>query len=83
MTDPTAQELDCKDVVEVVTDYLEGTMAPADRRSFDQHLAVCEGCQDYLEQLRTVIRVVGRPTVDAVPAATMAGLLRAFRDWRR
>jgi anti-sigma factor (TIGR02949 family) len=83
MTNPAGQELDCRDVVEVVTDYLEGTMAPDDRRRFDRHLGACEGCQDYLEQLRTVIRVVGRPAVDAVPAETMAGLLRAFRDWRR
>jgi anti-sigma factor RsiW len=83
MTDPTAPELDCKDVVEVVTSYLEGAMAPGDRRRFDRHLAACEGCQDYLEQMRAVIRVAGRPTVDAVPPETMAGLLRAFRDWRR
>jgi anti-sigma factor (TIGR02949 family) len=83
MTDPMAEDLACREVVELVTDYLEGEMAPDDRRAFDRHLAACEGCQDYLEQLRTVIRVVGRPTVDAVPPETMAGLLRAFRDWRR
>jgi predicted anti-sigma-YlaC factor YlaD len=83
MTDPTTHELDCRDLVEVVTDYLEGTMAPRERRRFDRHLDVCEGCLDYLEQMRTVIRVAGRPTVDAVPPATMAGLVRAFRDWRR
>jgi anti-sigma factor RsiW len=83
MTDPTAQELDCREMVEAVTDYLEGAMAPDERRQFDQHLAACEGCQVYLEQMRTVIHVVGRPAVDAVPAETMAGLLRAFRDWRR
>jgi anti-sigma factor RsiW len=83
MTDPMAEDLDCRDVVEVVTDYLEGGLAPGDRRRFDRHLAACEGCQAYLEQLRTVIRVAGRPIVDAVPPETMAGLLRAFRDWRR
>jgi anti-sigma factor (TIGR02949 family) len=83
MTDPMAGDLACREVVELVTDYLEGEMAPADRRAFDRHLAACEGCQDHLEQLRTVIRVVGRPTVDAVPPETMAGLLRAFRAWRR
>jgi anti-sigma factor (TIGR02949 family) len=77
------QELDCKDVVEVVTQYLEGAMAPADRRRFEAHLEGCEGCVAYLEQLRAVIRVAGRPTVEAVPPATMAGLLQAFRDWRR
>jgi predicted anti-sigma-YlaC factor YlaD len=83
MSDPTTEDLDCQDVVEVVTDYLEGAMAPEDRRRFDRHLADCDGCRHYLEQLRTVIRLAGRPTVAAVPPDTMAGLLRAFRDWRR
>ena len=83
MTDPIADDLECREVVEAVTDYLEGAMAPRDRLRFDHHLALCEGCQDYLEQMRTVIRVAGRPVVDAVPPETMAGLLRAFRDWRR
>jgi predicted anti-sigma-YlaC factor YlaD len=83
MTDPTAGELDCREVVEMVTDYLEGAMAPGDRRRFDDHLADCDDCQAYLEQMRTVLRVAGRPIADAVPPETMAGLLRAFRDWRR
>ena len=83
MSDPMAEDLECREVVEVVTDYLEGVMPPGERLRFDQHLALCEGCQAYLEQLRTVIRVAGRPAVDAVPPETMAGLLRAFRDWRR
>ena len=83
MTDPIADDLECREVVEAVTDYLEGAMAPGDRLRFDRHLTLCEGCQDYLEQMRTVIRVAGRPVADAVPPETMAGLLRAFRDWRR
>ena len=83
MTDPMAEDLECRQVVEAVTDYLEGAMAPRDRLRFDHHLALCEGCQEYLDQLRAVIRVVGRPMVDAVPPGTMAGLLRAFRDWHR
>ena len=83
MTDPMAEDLECRQVVEAVTDYLEGAMAPRDRLRFDHHLALCEGCQDYLEQMRAVIRVAGRPVADAVPPETRAGLLRAFRDWRR
>jgi anti-sigma factor RsiW len=83
MSDPMAEDLECREVVEVVTDYLEGAMPPGERLRFDHHLALCEGCQAYLEQIRTVIRVAGRPAVDAVPPETMAGLLRAFRDWRR
>ena len=61
MTDPMAEDLECRQVVEAVTDYLEGAMAPGDRLRFDHHLALCEGCHDYLEQMRTVIRVAGRP----------------------
>jgi anti-sigma factor RsiW len=83
MSDPMAEDLECREVVEVVTDYLEGAMPPGERLRFDHHLALCEGCQAYLEQMRTVIRVAGRPAVDAVPPETMAGLLRAFRAWRR
>jgi anti-sigma factor RsiW len=83
MTDPTDQDLVCRDVVEVVTDYLEGDMGPDERQRFDRHLADCDDCQAYLEQMRTVIRLAGRPTVEAVPPETMAGLLQAFRDWRR
>ena len=83
MSDPMAEDLECREVVEVVTDYLEGVMPPGQRLRFHHHLALCEGCQAYLEQMRTVIRVAGRPAVDAVPPETMAGLLRAFRDWRR
>lgn len=49
----------------------------------DRHLAACDDCQAYLEQMRTVIRLADRPTAEAVPPETMAGLLRAFRDWRR
>ena len=83
MSDPMAEDLECREVVEVVTDYLEGAMPPGERLRFDHHLALCVGCLAYLEQMRTVIRVAGRPAVDAVPPETMAGLLRAFRDWRR
>jgi predicted anti-sigma-YlaC factor YlaD len=78
-----AEDLECREVVELVPDYLEGVTAPAERLRLDHHLALCDGCEHYLEQMRTIIRVVGRPAADAVPPQTMAGLLRAFRDWRR
>ena len=83
MTDPMAEDLVGRLVVAAVTSYVAGAWAPRDRLRFDHHLALCEGCHDYLEQLRAVIRVAGRPAADAVPPETMAGLLRAFRDWRR
>ena len=78
-----AGDLECREVVELATGYLEGSMASADRQRLDHHLALCDGCGHHLEQLRALIRVAGRPVAEAVPPETMAGLLRVFRDWRR
>jgi predicted anti-sigma-YlaC factor YlaD len=78
-----AEELDCGAAVELVADHLEGATSLAEGLRLDLHLAGCDGCRDYQERVRTVLRVAGRPAVDAVPPRTMAGLLRALRDWRR
>jgi predicted anti-sigma-YlaC factor YlaD len=78
-----AEELDCGAAVDLVADHLEGATSFDQDRGLDLHLAGCDGCRDYLEQVRTMLRVAGRPVVDAVPPRTMAGLLRALRDWRR
>jgi predicted anti-sigma-YlaC factor YlaD len=77
------EELSCREVVEILGDYLEGAMAPQDRVRLEEHLAACEGCTTYLEQLRTTIRLSGRLPEEAVPPETMAPLLEAFRAWRR
>lgn len=78
-----AGELDCGAAVELVADHLEGATSLDQGRRLELHLAGCDGCRDYLEQVRTVLRVAGRSVVRAVPPRTMAGLLRALRDWRR
>jgi predicted anti-sigma-YlaC factor YlaD len=83
MSGRSAEELDCGAAVELVADHLEGATSFDQGRRLDLHLTGCDGCRDYLEQVRTVLRVAGRPVVDAVPPRTMAGLLRALRDWRR
>jgi len=77
------EELGCREVVEILGDYLEGAMAPDDRLRLEEHLAECDGCTAYLEQLRTTIRLSGRLPEEAVPPETMAPLLEAFRAWRR
>jgi SAM-dependent methyltransferase len=76
-------ELGCREVVEILGDYLEDAMAPHDRARLERHLADCEGCAAYLDQLRTTIRLSGRLPQEAVTEATMAPLLEAFRAWRR
>jgi anti-sigma factor RsiW len=65
-----------------MTDYLEGTLSAADRARFEDHIAGCDGCRTYLEQLRTSLRITGRLAAVAVPQALRKELLRAFRDWK-
>jgi predicted anti-sigma-YlaC factor YlaD len=77
------EELGCREVVELLGDYLEGVMAPRDRARLEEHLADCEGCATYLEQLRTTIRLTGRLPDEVVPTAAMVPLLEVFRAWRR
>jgi anti-sigma factor RsiW len=73
--------LTCQEVVELVTDYLDGAMEPRRRARFEAHLAACDGCSAYIEQFRTTITVVGRLDADDVPEPVMAELLSAFRHW--
>jgi len=75
------RRLTCQQVVELVTEYLDGVMAPARRARFEQHLSGCDGCTHYLEQFRTTIAVVGRLDVGDVPEPVMSELLAAFRNW--
>jgi anti-sigma factor RsiW len=76
------QELTCKELVELVTDYLEGTLPRSSRRRFERHIARCDGCTAYLEQMRQVIQVLGKLTEDSLTAEARGELLHAFRDWK-
>ncbi len=77
-------ELDiaCQELVEVVTDYLEGALSAADRTRFEEHIARCEGCSTYLDQMRRTIELTGRLTQDQIPEPIRTELLRAFRGWK-
>ncbi len=75
--------LSCRELVELVTDYLEGALDERDRLAFEAHIARCDGCTEYLEQLRATIRVTGTLTLaDLSSSAAESTLLQAFRDWR-
>jgi predicted anti-sigma-YlaC factor YlaD len=77
------RELNCAELVELATDWLEGALAPAERARFDEHLAGCAACRAYVEQVRATVALVGRDrTVEALPATAREGLLAAFREWR-
>jgi anti-sigma factor RsiW len=74
--------MNCREVVELMTDYLEGALPASDRARFEQHLAGCDGCQAYLGQLRRTARVLGKLSEVPVPERVERELLAAFRDWR-
>jgi hypothetical protein len=71
----------CRDVVELVTEYLEGAMSADDRRVFEQHLAACEDCTAYVEQARRTIDTLGRVQPEPPDPATRQALMDAFRDF--
>jgi anti-sigma factor RsiW len=73
----------CQELVEVVTDYLEGRLPPAERARFEAHIADCEYCETYLEQMRQAIRTLGRIPEDSLSESARESLLEAFRSWRR
>ena len=73
----------CRDVVELMTDYLEGALPAATRTRFEEHLSGCAGCTAYLEQLRTARRLLGRMAEVPVPEELRGELLAAFRGFRR
>jgi anti-sigma factor RsiW len=75
------RELACQDVVELVTAYLEDALDPADRGRMEEHLVFCDGCQNYLEQMRTAVRLTGRVEQE-LPPALEERMLEAFRNWR-
>jgi anti-sigma factor RsiW len=72
----------CRDVVELMTDYLEGALSAADVARFEEHIAGCDGCRAYLEQMRVTRRLTGRLADEPVPSALREELVAAFRTWR-
>jgi anti-sigma factor RsiW len=80
MADGTATS--CQEVVEVITDYLEGKLSAEDAAIFEAHLELCDGCRFYLDQMRTTIAAVGRIEDEEVPAEVRDAVLAAFRHRR-
>jgi anti-sigma factor RsiW len=76
------RDMTCKELVELVTDYLEEALPADQRRRFDEHLRTCPLCQTYLEQMRQTIRTVGRLPDEAVSREALDALLAHFRRWR-
>jgi len=74
------EDIACREIVEIVTDYLEGALPPARREALELHLSYCEGCVNYLDQLRATIRLTGSLSEEALPPGLQAELVRAFGE---
>jgi len=70
----------CQEVVEVLTEYLEGGLADDQRELLEQHLLVCASCDRYLDQMRTTITLTGRLREEELPGELLDVLLRRFRE---
>jgi anti-sigma factor RsiW len=75
------RDLVCQQAVELVTDYLEGALSWRERRRFVRHLAACDGCEAYLEQVRATIRLTGRVSSDDLSPEARQRLVDLYRDW--
>jgi anti-sigma factor RsiW len=76
-----ADEIICEQLVELVTDYLDGALDPVVAARFDAHLLECDGCVNYLEQFRSTISTLGRVQPDQFDEGFRERLLDTFRGW--
>jgi anti-sigma factor RsiW len=75
-------DFSCRELVAVASDYLEGRLPASERARLEEHLAECEGCTTYLEQMRRTITLIGELREEHVPPEAFARLLGVFRAWR-
>ena len=76
-------EMSCKELVELVTDYLDGALPAHDRARFEEHLAECPWCVEYVAQIERTIALVGATSREVEDDPRTAELLELFRDWKR
>lgn len=74
--------LTCQQLVEIVTDYLEGRLSFMQRLQFQMHIGMCWHCRAYLRQMKMTVRTLGQLLPEAIPLQTRDELLRRFRDWK-
>ena len=77
------EQLSCRELVELVTDYLEGALSPEEAARFEEHIGRCDGCGTYLEQMRQTIELVGHVPAGTLSAEAERELVEAFRGWRK
>jgi anti-sigma factor RsiW len=76
------KELVCQEMVELMTDYLEGGLSRGQRRRFEAHIAKCEHCTEYLEQMRATIRLTGGLRAEDLTPEMSAEFAALYQRWR-
>jgi anti-sigma factor RsiW len=77
------RDIACQQAVELVTDYLEGSLTGRQRRRFERHVRGCPNCRTYIEQIRITITTVGRVEPDSLDADVRQDLLELFRRYHQ
>lgn len=80
---PIPDELTCQELVELVTEYLDGALSPAEQGRFDAHLQECGPCVEYIDQVKVTVGVVGRLSEEELTEPVRDHLLEHFRAWKR
>jgi anti-sigma factor RsiW len=78
----STHDITCRELVEVITDFLEGALPVEERDLVERHLAMCTWCETYLDQMQHTLAVVGRLREDEVPSPILDALAHAFRAHR-
>jgi anti-sigma factor RsiW len=76
------RSLTCQQVVELVSDYLEGALDPADRTRLEAHLALCDPCVEYVGQIRATVALAARVEPDPADGSTRDRLVELYRSWQ-
>lgn len=79
MTPMTPRDIACIELVELLTEYLEGALPPAEVAAIDEHLRDCDACLTYLQQMRATVDALGAVPTPTLPDETVDALLAAFR----
>lgn len=75
--------LTCKELTELVTDYLEGRLSLWDRMRFQMHVGMCAHCREYLRQVDLTRQAVGRMPEAPMPSEVEDEMLARFRTWKK
>jgi anti-sigma factor RsiW len=75
--------MSCEELVELITEYLEGALPETRKEAFEEHIAICPPCRAYLAEIRKTVAAAGTLTEDDIPPSTREAMLDVFRNWNR